>query len=119
MRHLAHSGSRCLLHLLCEEAPVEAFVVPRDGQLDRLPAVRLYGPLRQFGAFDQACIASLLAEESPAFAQLMLPSISRFLPELEALAAANAFPNRDKDLARLELANRCPSGRELISRFLQ
>ena len=119
VRHLAHSGSQCLLRMLCDEVPAEATQVPSEVCLANLPAVRLHGPLRKAETLDQACIASMLAEESPAFAQLVLPSICRFLPELEGLAAANAFPQRDRAAVQLGHTNRCPTGRELIRSYLQ
>ena len=119
VRHLAHSGSPCLLQLLCADAPGEGHPSHEDGQVAKLPAVRLHGPLLKAIPLDVGSIAALLAEESPALAQLLLPCIRRFAPELEALAISNAFPHGDSFVGQTRDTERCPSGRILIRRYLQ
>ena len=119
VRHLAHSGSACLLQLLCTAAPSEELPQLDDGQMAKLPAVRLHGPLRRAAPLDTGSIAALLAEESPALAQLLLPCIHRFAPELEALAESNAFPQSDSFFGQARDTDRYPSGHFLIRRYLR
>ena len=118
-RHLAYSGTPCFLKLLSTTAPGEIPALPDDGQLSKLPAVRLQGPLRRPVPLDVGSLAAMLSEEAPAFAQLLLPSIRRFAPELEALAATNAFLFSGGTLALRGCHNRYPVGRLLIRNFLQ
>ena len=84
----------------------------------RIPATRLHGPLRKVAPLDHGCLASLISSEPPEFSQLILPLISRHAPELEPLAAANAFEQGLTDLSSTGGSIDCPSGRELIQRFL-
>ena len=117
-RHLAHGTKSCLLHLMCEPAPEQANFFPADACSDRLPATRLFGPLRQWAPLDHGCLASVLCSEPPASAQLLFPHISRHVPELEALAAANAFEDFSVGVAPAQCVSECPTGRQLIQQFL-
>ena len=118
VRHLAYSGTDCLLRLLCQPEPVCDNTVVTDALTARLPAVRLAGPLRRSEDLDFGCLASLLSSQPEEFAQLVLPSVQKHAVELEALALANAFPHRKGTVARHVCADRCPTGKLLIQQYL-
>ena len=118
VRHLAYSGTDCLLRLLCQPEPAWHNAVGTDALTARLPAVRLAGPLRAPDALDLGCLASLLCSQPAEFAQLVLPSLQRHASELESLALANAFPFRKGVAVRHVSADRYPSGKQLIQRYL-
>ena len=118
VRHLAYSGTDCLLRLLCQPEPVCDYAPSEEAQHARLPAVRLAGPPLMAEALDLGCLASLLCDQPEEFAQLLLPSVQKHASELETLALANAFPFREGTIARQASAERCPTGKRLIQQYL-
>ena len=118
VRHLAYSGTDCLLRLLCQPEPACDTTVVTDATTTRLPVVRLAGPLRRPEALDLGCLASHLSSQPEEFAQLVLPSVQKHASELETLALANAFPHRKGTAARHVSADRCPTGKLLIQQYL-